>query len=88
MSEGRIKAKVITALRQRDKQSLRGLALAAEVDPSYLSKVERGLKQPTLAFAIRIASALRVPLEAIWAPEGSSDFTLYVLQNTGAPRAS
>src|SRR5689334_17129784 len=93
MSGGKIKTNVVTALRTRFKMSLRGLAEAAEVDPSYLSKVERGLKEPTLAFAIRIANALEVPLEAIWAPAGSTDYKLYVLEPTsgepvGSHRAS
>lgn len=41
--------------------SQEGLALAANVERSYLGRVERGQSQPTLFVVLKVASALGVP---------------------------
>lgn len=54
MSLGR----AIRAARNERGMSLTQLALAAAVDKGYLSRVERGLKVPSVAVVLRISSAL------------------------------
>jgi XRE family transcriptional regulator, regulator of sulfur utilization len=48
----------VRALRQEKGIAQEVLALAAEVDRSYLGRVERGEKQPSLDMVFRIAVAL------------------------------
>jgi XRE family transcriptional regulator, regulator of sulfur utilization len=49
---------VIRALRQDKGIAQESLALVAEVDRSYLGRVERGEKQPSLDMVFRLAAAL------------------------------
>lgn len=77
---GFVKPKVVTALRQKDGLSLRALAEATGISPSYLSKIEAGVKNPEPTVALRLANALDVPLEAIYDLNPSAGFELYVLK--------
>lgn len=52
--------RAIRALRIERGLSLSQLALAAAVDKGYLSRVERGLKVPSVAIVLRISTALEV----------------------------
>lgn len=52
--------RAIRALRVERGLSLSQLALAAAVDKGYLSRVERGLKVPSVAIVLRISTALEV----------------------------
>ncbi len=52
--------RAIRALRVERGVSLSQLALAAALDKGYLSRVERGLKIPSVAVVLRISSALDV----------------------------
>ena len=52
--------RAIRALRAERGLSLSQLALAAAVDKGYLSRVERGLKVPSVAIVLRISTALQV----------------------------
>ena len=47
-------------LRKRANLSQEGLALAAEVDRTYVSQIERGLGNPSIAVLERLAGVLRV----------------------------
>jgi len=50
--------KVLRAARNRSGMSQQTLAEGAGADRSYLSMLERGLQQPTLAMLLRLAKAL------------------------------
>jgi transcriptional regulator with XRE-family HTH domain len=52
---------VLKAARTRSGMSQQTLAGGAGADRSYLSMLERGLQQPTLAMLLRIAKALDTP---------------------------
>lgn len=52
--------RAIRALRIERGLSLSHLALSADVDKGYLSRVERGLKVPSVAIVLRISTALEV----------------------------
>lgn len=52
--------RAIRALRVSRGLSLSHLALAAALDKGYLSRVERGLKVPSVAIVLRISTALEV----------------------------
>lgn len=42
-----------------------GLALAAGVDRSFLSKIERGIRQPSITIVFKLCDALDYPPEKI-----------------------
>lgn len=48
--------------RQRRRMSLRELSRRVRVSPSHLSDVERGINEPSLGIAARIAAELRISL--------------------------
>lgn len=83
MSGGKIKRRVVTALRVKDGLSMRQLAKKAGISGSYLSKIEAGEKNGTPTLALRLANAFGVPIEALWSPGEDSDVSLYVLEITG-----
>ena len=41
------------------------LADKADLDPTYISGIERGVRNPTLVIIVRLAKALRVPLSEL-----------------------
>ncbi len=53
--------------RQREKQRLsqEGLALSAGVDRTFVSQMERGIRQPTLTTLWKLASALELSPAAL-----------------------
>jgi transcriptional regulator with XRE-family HTH domain len=57
--------KVLKTVRTRSGMSQQTLAIGAGADRSYLSMLERGLQQPTLAMLLRIAKALSTPPELL-----------------------
>ena len=58
----------INASRLQRKLSQVALARRAGIDPSYLSRIENGRVHPTVAMALRIASALRMSLDDLTGP--------------------
>jgi transcriptional regulator with XRE-family HTH domain len=46
------------AIREAQGKSLRGLSRESGVDPSNLSRIERGLQRPSLGALVRIGKAL------------------------------
>ncbi|WP_198368333.1 helix-turn-helix domain-containing protein [Roseomonas sp. KE0001] len=52
----------LRALRQAAGLTLDALAEAASLDKGYLSRVERGLKAPSIATLLRLSEALAVPV--------------------------
>lgn len=51
---------VLREYRQRAELSQEGLALAAGIDRTYVSLLERGLRQPTLDMVFKLANELDV----------------------------
>ncbi|WP_177246465.1 helix-turn-helix domain-containing protein [Actinacidiphila alni] len=59
---------LIRAIRRSQNLSLRGLARATERQPSHISRLERGQCGASDDTVGRIATALRVPVDAIVIP--------------------
>ena len=55
----------VRSQRLRQKLSQESLAELAQVHPTYISMVERGVKNPTLEVADRLAKALKIPLSKL-----------------------
>jgi transcriptional regulator with XRE-family HTH domain len=53
--------KVLRAVRKEVGLTQEQLALAAEIDRTFVSLIERGERQPTVRVLFRLATALRVP---------------------------
>lgn len=51
--------------------SQEALALEAEIDRSYMSRLERGIENPTVAVLDKIANALRQPTVELFAAIGA-----------------
>jgi transcriptional regulator with XRE-family HTH domain len=60
----------VRQLREKHGLSQEDLALAARVSSGYLSKLERGLAQPSAAVLQRLAGALAVPLADLYTAAG------------------
>jgi transcriptional regulator with XRE-family HTH domain len=56
----------IKAARSARRLTLAGLAAAVGLDKGYLSKVERGLKVPSIATMLKIAHALEIPVSQLF----------------------
>jgi XRE family transcriptional regulator, regulator of sulfur utilization len=56
---------VVRELRLKGNTAQEALALAAEMDRSYMGRVERGEKQPSLDLVFRIAVALEISPERL-----------------------
>lgn len=68
-------------LKARRKQlglSLQDLADKTNLTRSYLSKVERGVRTPTIAVALRIAKALHVDVQELFSEEKAAQAVLVV----------
>jgi transcriptional regulator with XRE-family HTH domain len=59
-------------VRRKKKMTLRDAALAADVSESFLSQVERGLANPSVASLRRIADAMREPVASFFVGEAPS----------------
>ncbi|OZI28725.1 transcriptional regulator [Bordetella genomosp. 1] len=60
-------------LRVQSGKTLEELAQATELTRSYLSKLERGVSTPSISAALRIAKALGVTVEELFAEGSESD---------------
>lgn len=49
--------------------TLEGLAAATDLTKGYLSKLERGLSEPSVGAALKLANALHVPVEEVFSRE-------------------
>jgi len=61
----RAAGRVIADRRRRARLTQEGLAEGAEVDVSYVSQLERGVKSPTLRVLFRLASAMKLPASTL-----------------------
>jgi transcriptional regulator with XRE-family HTH domain len=64
-------ARNIRRLRVAAGLSQEGLALEAEIDRSYMSRVERGIENPTVGVLDKIAKALKRPIADLFAASGA-----------------
>ena len=61
-------ARNLRRLRVRRGLSQENLALKAEVDRTYVSRMERGLENPTVAILERLAGALQSKIQEFFRP--------------------
>lgn len=66
-------ARNLRRLRVRRGLSQENLALDAEVDRTYVSRMERGLENPTVAILERLARALEATLPELFRPVRSGE---------------
>lgn len=59
--------KVIRALRQKRGETLEQVALGVGTDPSNLSRIERGVQQPSAELLRAIAAALQTTIGSLYA---------------------
>lgn len=52
--------------------TLEDLATATDLTKGYLSKLERGLSEPSVGAALKLAKALHVPVEEVFAREAAT----------------
>lgn len=71
-----------------DGRSVRKIAHEIEVSSSYLAKILRGEKAPSLVVAIRLANELKVKLAAFYAVDPALRSEIDVLEGTEGARAS
>jgi transcriptional regulator with XRE-family HTH domain len=64
-------SKLLRGLREERGESLRAAAGRLDVDPSYLSRLERGKKPPSAQFLARAATLYSIPEEMLALAEGS-----------------
>lgn len=60
-------------LRLQAGMTLEALAQAADLTRSYVSKVERGASTPSIGAALKLAKALRVPVEELFGEPSDTD---------------
>lgn len=65
-------ARNIRRLRVASGLSQEALAYEADIDRSYMSRLERGLENPTVALLDRLAKALDAPIVELFAPVASN----------------
>ena len=58
---------IIRAIRKRQGQTLEQLAIAADTDPSNLSRIERGIQQPSAASLHQLAEVLGTSVSELYA---------------------
>ncbi len=66
MKAGALVARNIRRLRVARGLSQEALAVDAEIDRTYVSRLERGLENPTVAVLERLANALASDIEALF----------------------
>ncbi|MFJ8470917.1 helix-turn-helix domain-containing protein [Kitasatospora sp. NPDC094011] len=77
----------LRVLRQQNRLSLDALAEQVGVTKSYLSKVERGLSDPSISTAIKLAHALKVDVGRLFAEEVEPELVTVVRAGERTPIA-
>lgn len=67
--------KVIRALRQKRGETLEQVALGVGTDPSNLSRIERGVQQPSAELLRAIAVALQTTIGSLYACAEGQDYS-------------
>lgn len=68
----RVLAQNVKAARKALELSQEGLALEAEIDRTYISGIERALRNPSLDLIVKLAERLRTTPAALLTPKGRS----------------
>lgn len=74
-------------LRVQANLTLEDLAQAADLTRSYVSKVERGLSTPSIGAALKLAKALRVPVEELFGEPSDTDPVTITRADVAAQRS-
>lgn len=64
----RIVGKNLRRMRLERKLSQEALALEAEIDRTYVSGLERGIRNPTVVLLAKLAKVLRSPITSFFLP--------------------
>ncbi|BAJ31795.1 MULTISPECIES: XRE family transcriptional regulator [Kitasatospora] len=75
----------LRALRTQNRLSLEALAAQVGVTKSYLSKVERGLSEPSISTALKIAEALGVEVGRLFSEEVEPELVTVVRAGERTP---
>lgn len=73
-------------IRQEKGLTVEALADAAELDKGYLSRLERGAKQPSVSTVLRLSAALDVPVGQLFGEQTAAD-TIRVSRASGRDRS-
>lgn len=74
----------IRALRSQKELTLEQLAASADIDPSYLARIERGQRQPSMEMLESIAKALSTKVSMICALAESEEVSGSTISRTDA----
>ncbi len=66
--------------------TVEALATAAGLDKGFLSRLERGTKQPSIATVLRLSAALKVPVGQLFGEQTAED-TVRITRAAGRARA-
>lgn len=78
----------LRVLRQQNRLSLEALAEQVGVTKSYLSKIERGLGDPSISTALKLAHALKVDVGRLFSDEVEPELVTVVRAGERTPIAS
>jgi transcriptional regulator with XRE-family HTH domain len=79
-------ARNIRRLRVRLGLSQEALAVDAGIDRTYVSRLERGLENPSVAILERLAGALQVPIPELFVPPAKGEAAPQPLKGGRRPR--
>ncbi|MEV7782520.1 XRE family transcriptional regulator [Kitasatospora sp. NPDC088351] len=77
----------VRVLRKQNRLSLEALAARVGVTKSYLSKVERGLSDPSISTALKLAHALNVDVSRLFSDEVEPELVTVVRAGERTPMA-
>ncbi|MER5349284.1 XRE family transcriptional regulator [Kitasatospora sp. NPDC002551] len=78
----------VRVLRKQNRLSLEALAAQVGVTKSYLSKVERGLSDPSISTALKLAHALNVDVGRLFSDEVEPELVTVVRAGERTPMAA
>lgn len=73
-------------IRQAQGMTVEALASAAGLDKGFLSRLERGTKQPSIATVLRLSAALKMPVGQLFGEQTAAD-TVRVSRASGRARS-
>jgi transcriptional regulator with XRE-family HTH domain len=73
-------------IRQKKGMTMDALATAASIDKGFLSRLERGTKQPSVETVLRLSAALQVPIGQLFGEQTAED-TVHISRTAGRPRS-
>jgi transcriptional regulator with XRE-family HTH domain len=73
-------------IRQEKGMTMDDLATAASIDKGFLSRLERGTKQPSIDTVLRLSAALEVPVGQLFGEQTAED-TVRISRSAGRPHS-